>query len=239
MEKVRKGQESGVRDQKSGGRLVPGAAPGLGTPRDVEHLLIWAYRDQKARDWMRAEANAAIGRAVRHRSHSVDGVYALGRIGALGCRVDDSGGGWDWDLHPDAEAAADQVAMLYPGVQELVVRHARSGTRPDWMEGARHRLEPVGWTGRKRALTQHVGSDKTPRYCPIVERDPPELVAAARDAYVLWWRALTVIASNLALKRLKRYVVTGPKAPMRPWEAGVGDQRSGIRDRGLDGDRRS
>ncbi len=117
MEKVRQG--SGIRDR--GPENVA-----LGTPRDVEHLLIWAYRDQKALAWMRAEANAAIGRAVAHRPHSSDGVYAMGRIGALGCRPDCSGGGggWDGNLHPDAEAAADQVATLPTEIQALVVRHA-------------------------------------------------------------------------------------------------------------------
>ena len=158
----------------------------------------------------------------------------MGRIGALGCRVDGGGAGagagaWDWDLHPDAEAVADQVGLLYPDAQALVVTHALSATRPDWMDGARHRLEPVGWTGKGRAETALVGGAKSPRYCPVIERDPPELVAAARAAYGLWWSALCVIAANLALQRLKRYRVTGPKAPKEPWRAGVAGRRSEVR----------
>ena len=76
--------------------------------------------------------------------------------------------------------------MLYPPIQELVELHALCATRPGWMEGARYRFEPAERRGTGMARTARPSGEKSPLYYPVIERDPPQLVAAARAACRLW-----------------------------------------------------
>jgi hypothetical protein len=106
----------------------------LREPVDIEPLLVWTYRHQRA--------DRVLGRglglfdqeaAMDGRSHcatSKDGAAAMQRIGTLGTRV--SGGGTPTSaLHVDAEIVHAEVMALPNDVRELIIVHARSASRPD------------------------------------------------------------------------------------------------------------
>ena len=170
---------------------------------DIEHLLIWTFRDQQA---------GRGGGWCRDDEVSSDGIAAAQRLHELGTYVD--GGGSGGGLHPDAST-----------VYEAVMRHgsrtvwdcACTGRRPDWMEGARHRFVPdYDDPVRKRG---HLIYDHNRNVIGmrVIARDRPETIAAAREAYSAWHAELGDLARDLH-DRLTDYRPWPPAAPSRPWD---------------------
>lgn len=117
---------------------------------DLEQLVIWTVRDQKAdRDdaaWHDIEAavynNELGGRSYRGVQvdlcrPSADGCATIARNAAVGCTIDGGGPirGIPPAVHPDAELVADAIHRLRPAARRLVLHHGRTGERPDWSTG--------------------------------------------------------------------------------------------------------
>ncbi|MEN2977874.1 hypothetical protein P7L78_19160 [Tistrella bauzanensis] len=185
---------------------------------DVENLLVWVYRDQKA-DLVTGRMDD--GRVMGWRGSSLGRIEAVAN---LGCRVDGRGAGWGaaGELHRDAAATHEVVETLDLGTQRVVIRHARAGTRPDWTAGGL-RCRPV-WrrtaTGEVRPRVIYTATRK-PSYCPIEIEPAPAILHDARMEWVTWRGALDRIARDLRAvdALLTRHRITGPAADATPWLA--------------------
>lgn len=115
---------------------------------DLEDLVVWACRDQKAlRDGstlhvVEAAAQFAIGNRRRRLSGTdypgswgVDSCVRVAAIGRIGARLDGGGPtrGIAPRMPPDAEAVATAIEALPSGERRLVRSHGSIGTRPDWL----------------------------------------------------------------------------------------------------------
>lgn len=163
--------------------------------------------------------------------------YRLMEIAALGCAVD---GGGTSPCHPDADLVAAALAVLpdaFGGRRMAlwIVELARSGQVPDWMAGARPRVEPVEW-----AMNQFQRYGKTEvcdriervvrgrrrvqevRWCPVRYRVTPGEIAGARRAYREWWLALLALQLNLREGfGLSGFEITPDMPPVEPWQEGA------------------
>ncbi len=206
---------------------------------DIEDLLGWTYRAQLADVVIeRGYGLHPIEReadGIQVFRASADGVVGCMRSGALGTSAIGGMSSIKDDLHPDAERVHSTTMMLGGIDAMLVVRHAKAATRPDWLPNARHRFEPVWKVGRKFAddtglpvkgsyqvitdwdKSRHVRST----YCPISEHDGRDHVAAKREVYRRWRRALVVLADYFVAAPLSAHIVRGPAAAATPWDAGV------------------
>jgi len=196
------------------------APPRARRPEDVEALLCWAYAAQKV-DLMlgRGLADQEAELETGFHGSSPDSLVWLERIATLGCRVDGSGVAMSADVHPDAAAIHDAVMRLDRPVAQLVMRHARDRTRPDWGAGLRPRFRPL--MGRKgNPLIVYDASDKGRHYghCPIEWMVDRKEIETRRGVYSMWRRALREIGIEL-LRAGKLVFVspTGPAAPAVPW----------------------
>jgi hypothetical protein len=194
----------------------------------VQAFLEWAYAVERVSmsgggGLLEAERRAA-GVVVPGRSMT----GALADQATLGVRV--SGGGGLSCCHEDAELA-DRVVYrwLEPGERALVVSHAKMRSAPDWMPGARHRLEPrrkfnAGRTAQWRPeVVSYVEgrAGQVPAFCPVVERDAPETVARAREIYTRWRAALFVVHDALLTPgvTLSAHKLVSDFPPATPWTA--------------------
>lgn len=199
-------------------RIVVAPPPQAGLlPIDMEDLLVWTYRVQ------RADVVVARGLGMHRIEAAQDGVAfdavsscgcaVVEQIQLLGVRVDGSGG---CDaLHEDAEAVHEVVLRLDSVLQFLVMRHARSGDRPDAMDGVKPRAFPV--LNRKGTTVRHDPTDRARRYgwCPLHWLPSLATIDAARLEYMMWRGALDRLAATLRIEqRLTRHRVTGPTAPI-------------------------
>ena len=197
--------------------------PALRIPTDIEDLLVWTYRDQRADVVIRngvglhdTEAAMDAGSVEARGSSSTCGCAALERIGRAGCRVD--GGGLSADhLHEDAERIHRQVERLPAPIAALVIRSARINDRLDWMPGVVPRAAPV-LNGRRQVSVRCEVWDKNRDYgwCPIEWTPSQVRIDAARDEYGLWWQALRSLAGWVR-RDLVRYRATGPAISATPW----------------------
>ncbi|MFZ2872231.1 MAG: hypothetical protein WAZ62_19165, partial [Zavarzinia sp.] len=99
---------------------------------DVEHLVIWAIRDQRADLYIGgvelfADERRADGGLVMSRS--ADGCAAVEAIAALGCAIDGgAGAARGLALDPDAAHVAEMIEVLPQPMRGLLLRHGRAGT---------------------------------------------------------------------------------------------------------------
>lgn len=185
---------------------------------DVEAFLVWVYRDQKA-DVVTGRMDDRLVIGFRGSSFG-----RLEAVGALGCRVDGRGAGWGaaGDLHHDAAAAHEVVETLDQVARRVLIRHARSGTRPDWTAGGL-RCRPV-WrrtaSGEVRPRVEYTPTRK-PSWCPIEIEPAPAILHAARMEWTTWRGALAEVAHHLRAvdALLTRHRITGPAADATPWMA--------------------
>lgn len=118
-------------------------------------------------------------------------------IAQRGWLVEKTGTGL-WLVRPgEGPKGADAwVALTDPHLAAMVILHAERGDRPDWdvrdVRPARGRGRPSADAGRARAET-----------------------LAQRAVYALWRAALGELVAGLA--GLERHAVTGPVAPVEPW----------------------
>lgn len=192
-------------------------------PVDIEDLVIWTYRDQKADRlasvglWD-AEARAA-GFDVQRVSAC--GVAKVAAIANLGARVDTGGIGRAGKVHHDAEVVHSLVQpMGEAGL--LVIAHGRAATRP--ADGiARPRLVPAMWKrppgpGRPGLAEWSTWDDGSP-YTPLMTYNNADEVAHQREIWATWWRALWAVAKTLQAypATLRHHRVTGFDTPQEPW----------------------
>jgi hypothetical protein len=192
------------------------------TKLDVEDLLVWTYRQQRAdvvcdRGLGLHDIEASLDHVELH-GISLCGCAEVERIQQLGVRVDGTGG--CSALHEDAELVHQVVSRLAVPLQHLVIRHARERERPDVMAGLRPRPIPA-INGKGTPSVRYEPWDRYRNYgwCPIRWTVSLVMIEAARFEYTLWLDALARIAATLRIEgRLTRHVVTGPAALLRPWE---------------------
>jgi hypothetical protein len=193
-------------------------------PIDIEDLLVWTYRDQRAdvvieRGIGLFDQEGEADGIVKQREAAC-GVLAVARSCLLGGRVD-GGGRSAGALDEDAELVHRAVMRLTDRVQglprwRLVIQNAARSERPDAMVTAVPR--PV-------ALLQRDGrpvvnwSDKGKRYgsCPVEYAPSAALILAAQAEYAAWHSALMLLALALQSERLSRWFPLRPSAPARPW----------------------
>lgn len=181
---------------------------------DIEHLLIWAYRDQCA-DRVAALQDAATGLGAPRARSATDVMMAIAELGTrvsssprhvveLGARAD-----------ADALAVHDAVLDLPAHVAALVIINGRGAARPYY-----HGMDaewPVPMRDEQGRVV-HVRDPVSKRRVACRLRLPvsPDLVAHSRDAYGTWWGALEGLAAALE-KELRSYNPLPPKALRAPW----------------------
>lgn len=183
---------------------------------DIESLLAWVYQRQRA--------HVVIGRVSAEDGKwlggggAVDSIVRCHRLAQTGGRVD-GGGPSANHLHVDAETVAELVAREAADA-ELMVRHASTLSRPDWMPGARPRWEAVR-DERGRPSLEYPAGDTHRNYgwCRVHLALSSAQIARARDVYAAWHASLVHLAALPRMRRLVEWRVTGPRAPAAPWLA--------------------
>ena len=184
---------------------------GIADPREamtIERALIWAYQDQ--------QVDAIVGRGGQYmRVVGIDSARRAGDRMALGCEV--MGGGYArLTVHPDAEALHDAVRRLRPPARiGLVIRHAKAGTRPDWLRGARPTVKPLRRPNGKIVVERDNNRNAT--WCPFVVDPLPQHIAFCHAVYAEWWDALDELVG--AGLRLVDHVILPLGEPREPWKA--------------------
>lgn len=204
---------------------------------DIEDILGWTYRAQLAdivieRGYGLHPIERQVDGIPVFRV-SADGVVACMRSGALGTQAIGGTAGIKADLNPDAERVHSTVMMLGGDDTLLIIRHAKAGTRPDWLANARHRFEP-DWKARRRydeatglpvrgsynvITVWDTSRNMQSTYCPVSEYDGPGHVEARRAVYAKWHRALVTLARHFGDALLDEHIVTGPLVGAKPWSA--------------------
>ena len=181
--------------------------------RDVEALLVWAFRDQKIE---------AVAAGVLPRAQTWSQTSSLGEIMALGTRVDSSSAGARHvaiHCHEDAAVIYDAVMALPPDAWQIVIKHARTGTQPDWHpEGPGVWVVPLDRNGRPKRLWRDPAKQKGdlgPAPAELVGTRP-EVVEQDRRAYAMWHAALVDLVGLLNAEMVDHEAI-GPEAPPAPW----------------------
>lgn len=223
-------------------RKLPRARGGLpGTrsaPRSVSirQLLEWAFRVE------RASVDFGPAADIVNPPRTVGMEFILIERARLGCQVD---GGGRSNTHPDADTVASAVAALPEanGGRRMAIwiaELAREGAEPDWMPGARPRLEPVemhinqfgqtpatadaailgarGWQPTRRVSRkgrQHLDPVLyTPCHWPV----RAETIAAARRRWLDWCMALLTLRTSFQVYGgLTAFRLTDEMPPVQPW----------------------
>ncbi|MHA1570341.1 MAG: hypothetical protein ACTSWM_00870 [Alphaproteobacteria bacterium] len=196
---------------------------------DVEFLLEWTYRRQKA--------DVIIGRGVGlnkieaaasgvERHYSSGDWAAIDKYGHLGCFIDQLGFN-SGQLATDAETVHETVSRFGDPVRGLLIQHGRAGTRPECALHADVRYEPVwkrsprydykGLPARGSYKMIYDGSHN-PVGCQVRPRQHVTYIEAQRRDYQVWHNGLVALAQHFVTHPLTRFVVGGPAAPAAPWD---------------------
>jgi len=182
---------------------------------DVEELVIWAFRDQKVE---------AVARNMMPSLPTWSSDSSLAQVLALGTKVDTTSAGSRFvALHcrEDAAVIFDAVMALPSEARMLVVKHARSGTRPEWHEeGPGEWVQPVDKRGNPKKLWRDPSTQRGfLGYAPKeLVGTHPTVVEEARRAYCVWWLALGDIVDLLnGPDGLTEFQAVQPKDATPPW----------------------
>lgn len=191
--------EQGDRMEQKAERRRNGAVAAVpSADRDIERRLVWAYQVQCAH-----RCEQGIERELS----------LLGRVvgGYDGMPVDGTGAG-AFDLAPEAEAIHAAVSRLAWPTISVVVRCARTASRPDWGEGLVPHVVPVmdRTAARERPLIRRFDGDA----CLVDYEDFPDQLHQMRANYTAWWSALRTLAVGL-----RAWSIIGPIAPPSPWSS--------------------
>ena len=216
-----------------------GGMPGTrAAPRavSIRQLLEWAFRVE------RASVDFGPAADIVNPPRTVGMEFILIERARLGCQVD---GGGRSAIHPDADTVASAVAALPEanGGRRMAIwiaELAREGAEPDWMPGARPRLEPVEWFTNRHGRFP-VTADAAclgARGWPAVRRvsrkgrlhlDPvlftpchwpvrAETLAAARRRWLDWCMALLTLRTSFQVYGgLTAFRLTDEMPPFQPW----------------------
>ncbi|MBS7792178.1 hypothetical protein KTR66_19420 [Roseococcus sp. SDR] len=194
-------------------------------PIDIERLLVWVYRDQRAdvvidRGAGLYEAEAALD-GVAGSYVSVCGCAAVARIQALGVRVDrqgrDAGA-----LDPDAEVIHRAVMQLSDRVaglprSRLVIQNAATASRPDAMVDEVPRPIPI-LNREGRPAVEWLDKGRRFGVCRVDYQPSASAILAAREEYAAWHQALRLLAFVLQREpRVTKFHALSPAAPAAPW----------------------
>jgi hypothetical protein len=186
---------------------------------DVEWLIEWTYRLQLA-DKMSLASDVR----TYWPSVSACGVAAVQRVGHLGVTVDSFGPafGGSVAVHVDASLVHDVVTAMGGAACGLVIKHGRTGTRPDFLGDGPSRFVPAAGAPLHSPIVENYDKrrNRIAPYCPVIWHDAAESIVEARRRYGIWHAALAGIAEDLVrhVDRLKSHQVTGFAAPARPWQ---------------------
>lgn len=140
----------------------------MGEVRDIEDLLVWAFRDQRVERYAATLRGAALGPSGSMES-------GIGQILALGTKVDTTAAGAKWlgaRCHDDAVTLYDAVMALPDNARVELVKHARAADEPYWYpEGPGQWVTPRDKWGAPKLLYR----DPVRKRDPIGEA-PPELI---------------------------------------------------------------
>lgn len=127
--------------------------------------------------------------------------------------------GSEWFIGPKDDAGAAQelperrVSPISTSI--MVILHARAATRPHVDELVEVERRPIYRGGRKQAIGHEV-----------VYATSPEAIAIQKAEYQVWHCALGLLVAQLS--DLERFVVTGPVAPLSPWDDRVIHRREAV-----------
>lgn len=191
-------------------------------PVDIENLLVWTYRDQRA-DKVCAGDRGLFAQEASTDGHqryatSGDGVAAMESIGALGVRVSTSRASVGV-LHDDAEIVHEAVTRLGEATARLMRGHARHASRPD-----HNVIIPGRWLPKRdeheRIERHYEPWDKQHHYGWMAIFQSAETATAAEVCaeYAIWRRALGALAFALSTDRslTSHRVGPTPRAPTAP-----------------------
>lgn len=202
---------------------VTGPAPRRVERMSVEQMLHWAFAREYARldrggDWSLPTI--------------ADSCAMIGRMADYGGPIDVCGG-----VSRPCDGA-DQVASvvqrtLRPDEQQIVVHHALTLSRPDWMPGAVPCCVPVDWIapgGVRQAKTAAAGPAvarlnrqgrhvmEQPRMCPVTFSPHPSDIAYARRRYLNWVGAVLRLVPALGRLTIPWVQLTNQLPPTAPWK---------------------
>ena len=139
-----------------------------------------------------------------------------------GLRIERKGS--DWFICPKDDTGALQglherrVSSINTSV--MVILHARAATRPHVDELVEVERRPIYRGARKQAVGHEV-----------IYATSPEAIAIQKAEYQVWHCALGLLAAQL--KDLARFDVTGPAAPLEPWNEEVIHRQRTMLDAGV------
>ncbi|GAB5388484.1 MAG: hypothetical protein Alpg2KO_14520 [Alphaproteobacteria bacterium] len=176
----------------------------------AENVLIWAYRDQRVLEAMRAGASPGWP--------GLSMTAIVQEVGMLGAIIRGTAGVGDAPVADDALLVAEAVARLPERDMRLdVMSHAVRGSRPDWGQGRRFRLEPrIEWRGRSRK-PEVWGQDVDQPFCPLVAVDHPDYVQDLRRGWLRWAKGVELVARWFETRTLSRFEVVGRGVELMPW----------------------
>jgi hypothetical protein len=194
---------------------------------DVERLVVWALRDQRAGEIVDGPVGLACAEAAAEgislRRVSTCGCAAVERVLALGADIQATwrGGMPTAGCSGDAEIVYGAVVGLAGDRARLVRLHGRLGSRPDWVpRGARR--GPVWERGAVKVIRYDRHRHKIAQWCALGWAVPREYVAARRESWGVWREGLAMLRQMLNREGgLRGFVVLGPAVPARPWERTV------------------
>lgn len=198
--------------------------------RDIEQVLIWAYRDQNVR-------HAATGIMDEGRREWLSTLAALGYSPDSVARMASAGTGASAQARRTAAASVDEAALrvhaavtaLPADVAHLVILHAERATRPGYgADLPKYEASPAWlcfprWNanGLPEQRSFHVVySDvgrRTALYCPVIYVSNASLIAAHRDRYTRWHAALMSLAAALDSSASCLGSIAPPSVSAQPW----------------------
>lgn len=99
---------------------------------------------------------------------------------------------------------------------ELVIMHAKMGTRP-WWNAIGHPRRVIGGNGKHVTMKKDRSPDQLyDDHCPLTWSPMPREVASDRAEYAVWHEALCGLARSLAAI-LGEHLPEEPAAPRAPW----------------------
>ena len=114
---------------------------------------------------------------------------------------------------PDGAIVIDAIKSLPPATAAIVLRCARAGIQPDWMDVV-PKLVPKRVYGKRRGKKRHRAT------IAMVWTVDPEAICAARRLYSMWHEGIERVA-DMVSGELQGFRINGFAAAAAPWEKAV------------------